>query len=140
MHAALSITGNYLQRMEQVRGVQIALWIARQDVGMSIEEAAIFLNTSFIVLCGELQGGVQCQCIYMYLSGHLFVSVRESDLPLAAEHWLCTKWEQEFSNNSEPLLRATQRCVECLSPPVTTLKTAGRARKTRLPVKTLVSL
>lgn len=122
-------------------GCKLHCGIARQDVGMSIEEAAIFMNTSFIVLCGELRGAVST---YLHVPlrtwVYLCVSVRESDLPLAAEHCLCTKWEHEFSNNSEALLRATPRCVERLSPPVTTLKTAGRARKTRLPVKTLVSL
>lgn len=111
-------------------GCKLHCGIALQDGGMSIEEAAIFLNTSFIVLCGELRGAVS---LYLHVPlrtwVYLFVFVRESDLPLAGEHWLCTKWEHEFSNNSEPLLRATPRCVQRLSPPVITLKTAGRARK-----------
>lgn len=38
-------------------GCKLHCGIALQDGGMSIEEAAIFLNTSFIVLSGELRGG-----------------------------------------------------------------------------------
>lgn len=61
----------------------MALW----DWKMSIEEAAIFMHTSSIVLRGELQGAVS---LYLHVPlrtwVYLFVSVREDDLPLAGEH------------------------------------------------------
>lgn len=77
----------------------------------------------------------QCRCIYMYLSGRgcIYLSLSERMICPSLENTGCAqtagKWEHEFSNNSEPLLRATQRCAESPSPPVITLKTAGRAGK-----------
>lgn len=51
---------------------------------MSTEEAGIFLNASFIVLCAEWRGAVS---LYLHVPLRtwvfLFVSVRERDLPLA---------------------------------------------------------
>lgn len=54
---------------------------------MSIEEAAIFMYTTFIVLCGELQGAVSLYLhVHVRTLVYLFVSVREDDLPLAGKH------------------------------------------------------
>lgn len=80
---------------------------------MSIGEAAIFTYTSSIVLHGELQGG-QCYCIYIYLleRGCFCLSLSERMICHSLEDTGCAqtagKWEYEFSNNSEPLLRATR--------------------------------
>lgn len=77
----------------------------------------------------------QCHCIYMYLLGRgcICLSLSERMICLLLENTGCAqtagKWEHEFSSNSEPLLRATPRCAENLSPPAITLKTAGRAEK-----------
>lgn len=95
-------------------GCKLRCGSALRDGGMSIGGAAIFTNTSFIVLRGELQGAVS-----LYLHAplrtwvYLFVSVGERVICRSpgGKHWLRTKWEHGFSNNSEPLSRATQRCV-----------------------------
>lgn len=67
-HAASAKQAIIRKEWSKCVGCKLHCGIALQDGGMSIEEAAIFLNTSFIVLCGELRGG-QCHCIYMFLSG-----------------------------------------------------------------------
>lgn len=99
-----------------------------------------FTYTSSIVLCGELRaGGGGSATVFTCTSQDVGVFslslVREDDLPPSprrrtlAVHKLPVNGKHEFSNNSEPLLRATPRCAESLSPPVITLKTAGRAPK-----------
>lgn len=107
---------------------------------MSIEEAAIFMRTSSIVLRGELQGAVS---LYLHVPlrtwVYLFVSVREDDLPprwrTLAVHKQPVNGNMSLAIISNPLLRATPRCAANLSPPVITLKTAGRAEENHLPVK-----
>lgn len=86
-------TGNYLQRMKQVRGVQIALWVGSAGLKMSIREAAIHARTSSPVLLWELQGADTLDVngpvrTWVYL----FVSTRQDDLPRTGEPWLSANY------------------------------------------------
>lgn len=84
--------------------------------------------------------------IYMYLLGRgcICLSLSERTICPLLENTSCAqttgKWEHEFSNNSAPLSRATPRRAESLSPPVITLKTAGRAGKKPTCLSKLFSL
>lgn len=113
-------------------------WL-RGTEGCQLKRLPFFTYTSSIVLHGELRGGGASATVFTCTSQDVGVFclslVREDDLPPSprrrtlAVHKLPVNGKHEFSNNSKPLLRATPRCAECLSPPVITLKTAGRAPK-----------
>lgn len=139
---SLGTTGNYFQRMEQVRGGANCFMGLLCETERCQLKSLPFLCTPNPLFSVENCMG-KCHCIYMSLlqRGCIYLSLSERLICPSPENTGCaqtaSKCEHEFSNNSEPLLRATQRCAESLSPPVITLKTEGMVEKTHLPVKTL---
>lgn len=89
---------------------------------------------------------MQGHCIHMYLlrRGCICLSPSERMICPSPENTRCAqtagKWEHAFSSNFEPPLESDAEFSASLSPPVMTLKTAGRAEENHLPVRSLSSL
>lgn len=93
--SSLATTGNYLQRMEKVRGKQIALWdVTLREWKMSIGEGGVFIH------CAPLRVAGGSVAVFTFSRWNVGVFVCLCHIEWFAAHWrtlLCTNCRQMWN-------------------------------------------